>query len=122
MPLIVTNQGFAFSIEIDGCRVVDERFLSTYLGSGSLVTGLTVEKGERREHHSTTYYRSESEASARFESILAQPPTLYRFKDRVEWRAWPLPTATGSTISVKVPHLREITALGQFSDNVKPVS
>lgn len=123
VPLIVTNQGFAFSMEINGCRVVDERFLSNYLGSGSLITGLTVEKGQvGATHHSTTYYRTESEASARFESILARPPTLYRFKDRVEWRAWPFPMAAGSTISVMVPHLREMTAPHQFSSAAEPAS
>ncbi len=33
VPLIVTNQGFAFSMDIDGCRVIDERFLTNYLAA-----------------------------------------------------------------------------------------
>lgn len=108
VPLVITNQGFAASVEVDGCRVIDETFLSNYLGSPSIVTSARHEIGMESRYSSTTLYCSESEASANFQEMIARPWVLYRFVDRITWKSFPLPTADGRRLNMAGAHLEEL--------------
>ena len=107
VPLVVTNQGFAASMEVDGCRVIDETFLNNYLGSSSIVTGMRNEFGVGKSYTSTTLYSSEEEASAKFKETVARPWFLYRFVDRITWEPFGFPTADGKRLNIMGAHMVE---------------
>jgi hypothetical protein len=108
IPLIVTNQGFAATAEIDGCRVIDERFLANYLGDGVIVTGAITKPGIHWNESTTTFYSNEAEAAANFESTVARPSVLYRFYDRIDWVELPFPTADSKGLFISTPQMRQL--------------
>jgi len=105
LPLVVVNQGFGFSLNVDGCRVVESAFLLHYFRTGSIITQAVIDKRTgAQQSYSTTFYRSEQEAAAVLEKTLAAPPVLTRFIDRISWINNAFPSFTGE-FSVAVPML-----------------
>ena len=110
VPLIVDNQGFGFSLDLDGCRVTDSRYLLSCLGSGKLVThGAMNPRTGAYVNQETVFYSSQAEAERDFEQLLACPSVLTRFTRRIEWGRSTWPTASGIQVAVEVPLLRDIT-------------
>jgi hypothetical protein len=103
VPLIVVNQGYGFSLEIDGCRVIDELFLRNYFADGALVTGSAFGKGgpEMGLRFRQVLYQSAAEASARLPEHFAEPFVLKRFLDKIEWRTVRFPTASGAELLIE---------------------
>ncbi|MDQ1196842.1 hypothetical protein [Agrobacterium sp. SORGH_AS 787] len=85
-PLVLTNQGYGLSLEIDGCLVCDFHTLSGYLRDNAIViggahSGISGTTGYSQE----TLYHSEEAASRGLIPRLKQPPTLKRYVDRLTW-------------------------------------
>jgi hypothetical protein len=111
VPIVVTNQGFGFSLEIEGCRVVEAAFLKTFLGTGSLIAGLSMDvRTGATTPIDMTLYQTEKQATDRFESIIAKPAVLYRFVDRIEEKFMPFPSLIGAKTMVTTFHLADIGA------------
>ena len=76
VPLVVVNQGFGTSLEIEGCRVTDARFLALYLSSGTYAPHVLV--GRRGTEHvvaSASLYRDQNEAASHIERrLVIRPP------------------------------------------------
>ncbi|PRX09022.1 UNVERIFIED_ORG: hypothetical protein BCL66_10899 [Martelella mediterranea] len=85
-PVVLVNQGYGLSLEIEGCLVCDFHTLSGYLRDSVVVTGgaysgLNGAIGYTRE----TLYRSDEEARHRLLSRIKLAPTLRRYIDRTTW-------------------------------------
>jgi hypothetical protein len=107
VPIVVTNQGFGFSLEIEGCRVVEAAFLKTFLGTGSLVAGASMDvRTGAITPIDMTLYETEKQAADRFEAIIARP--LYRFVDRIEEKFMPFPSPIGAKTMVTTVHLADV--------------
>lgn len=107
VPIVVVNQGFGFSLAIEGCRVVDAAFLNTYLGAGSIVSGMTIGRGQtnKLDH---IFYNSEKQAADRFESVIAKPSVLYRFVERIKRSFILFPSSAGKTTALAVFNLEDV--------------
>lgn len=117
VPIVVVNQGAGFSLEIDGCIVVDAGFLVSYLGGSELVVGAAIQPGTGRAAQSKiTLYSSEQDCAGRFVDTMRQPMILQRFVDRIEWSTLSFPTANGTDISAEYPFLKD------FSDSDRVVA
>jgi hypothetical protein len=108
VPIVVTNQGFGFSLEVEGCRVVEAAFLKTYLSGGSVVAGMTIDGNGQIEHLHHRLYGTERQAADNFEATMAKPTLLYRFVDRVELRLVPFPSLIGAKNLVTIYNLADI--------------
>ena len=107
VPLVVVNQGFGTSLEIEGCRVTDARFLDLYLSSGTYAPDVLVGRnGIEHVVGSSSLYHDQNEAASRLEAALSDPPPLRRFLDRLVWDASQFPTASGDPLLVETPRLR----------------
>jgi hypothetical protein len=49
IPLVVVNQGFGASLDVDACRVIDASFLKLFLGSSTYYQKWCL-RARRREH------------------------------------------------------------------------
>ena len=100
VPLVVSNQGFGFSLDLGGCFVTDAAFLKRYLDNGSLVIGYAsdVRTGAAAPMVATMYER-ESQAAERIERNFRDPVVLRRFEQRISWEKIPFPTPIGETVS-----------------------
>ena len=88
VPLVIMNQGFGFSLNVDGCAVTDAAFLATYLGAGTIATAAAIDtRTGLMEPTTTTLYERETQAADRFEAAMASPIVLQRFLDRLNWTA-----------------------------------
>jgi hypothetical protein len=106
VPLVVANQGFGFSLNVDGCLVTDATFLRNYLGAGAINTGMAIDPRTGQVMPSTTtFYERETQAGDRFESMFATPVVLKRFIDRISWTRIPFPTASGGRVYFAAPRL-----------------
>lgn len=94
IPIVVFNIGAGFSLEADGCRVVNASFLRAYLGSRHYRTGAALRYGRTAYERAAVYYENEVEASECFAAIMARPWTLDRFLRRMvrDETAYPRPT------------------------------
>lgn len=108
LPIVVTNQGFGFSLEVEGCRVVDAAFLKTYLSGGSVVAGMTVGGNGQIEHLHHKLYETEQQAADNFEATMAKPALLYRFVDRIGLTLVPFPSLIGAKNAVTIYNLEDI--------------
>lgn len=110
VPIIVTNQGFGFSFEVEGCRVVEADFLTRYLGSGGLISGTSIDTktGLMVPIH-LTLYETEKQAADRFEATMARPTVLYRFVDRIDITFTPFPSLIGAKTMVTIFNLGDVT-------------
>jgi hypothetical protein len=110
VPLVVANQGFGFSLNARGCLITDAAYLETYLGSGSISSGMVIDHRTGRSMTTgLTLYQNEKEAADKFESLFATPPVLQRFIDRISWTTVPFPLPGGGTLDFAVPRLEDIT-------------
>ena len=111
VPLVITNQGFGFSLEVDGCRITEAAFLRTYFGSDEIVTGMMVDtRSGRHALDKARLYASEAEAADAFEATMAKPFVLRRFVNRIRWRRFPFPTASGSPFFVEGAILNDVSS------------
>lgn len=109
VPLVIANQGFGFSLNVDGCLVTDAAFFLTYLGAGTINTGMAIDTRTGRMIRSTiTLYEREQQASDRFESTFAAPAVLQRFVDRISWTTIPFPTVGKRPIHFAVPRFGDL--------------
>ena len=109
IPIVVTNQGFGFSLDIDGCRVVEAEFLKKYLGAGSLISGASIDmKTGQIVPVNLTLYETEKQAADRFEATMTKPAFLYRFVDRVELTFMLFPSLIGAKTRVTIFNLADI--------------
>ncbi|WP_447763414.1 hypothetical protein [Sphingopyxis panaciterrae] len=99
-PLVVVNSGAGFSLEVDGCRVVDATFLLDFLRSPDFATGGVLVGRTLVSEEVTTLYNSEREAAERFDAIVANPPVLTRFLDRIQWSVIDYPADDGISFRV----------------------
>lgn len=108
IPLVVTNQGFGMSLEVEECRVTDRTFLANYLSAGAIISGVIFEpkSGQRRQLR-TVFYQNEKEASAHFEDTIAMPSVLQRFYDRIDWQPMTFPIFGGEPVFCLQPILTE---------------
>jgi hypothetical protein len=110
VPLVVTNQGFGFSLNVDGCAVTDAAFLVTYLGAGTIATAAAIDRRTGlMEPTTTTLYERETQAADRFEQAVASPTVLKRFLDRLTWTKIPFPTAGTQQVYFAAPQLGDLT-------------
>jgi hypothetical protein len=71
LPLIVTNQGAGFSLDANGCRVVDFHFLNLYLSRHEYVAGMAVKRADQSvAQNIQTLYNTEEEAIEKFASTM----------------------------------------------------
>jgi hypothetical protein len=109
VPLVVANQGFGFSLNIDGCFVTDALFLRNYLGGGNLsTTAAVVPTTGRFVPFSTTLYENEAQVAGRFEAALASPYVLQRFIDRISWTVVPFPAPSGIIVDLAAARLGDL--------------
>ncbi|MEG3087720.1 hypothetical protein [Sphingomonas sp. PB4P5] len=109
LPLIVTAQGYGFSISVDDVLVVEAEFLRLYLSGDDLVTGRALNPATGRSTDvSTQLYGSEQAAAFNFETIMRAPFVLTRFLDRVEWGETTFPSLTHADTVIEVPLLSDL--------------
>ena len=110
VPLVIMNQGFGFSLNVDGCAVTDAAFLATYLGAGTIATAAAIDtRTGLMEPTTTTLYERETQAADRFEAAMASPIVLQRFLDRLNWTAIPFPTVGTQQVYFTAPRLGDLT-------------
>lgn len=119
VPIVVTNQGFGFSLNIGGCRIVDAAFLKLYFTEGSLNSGAAFDnRTGGMNSTSLTMYQTERQAGDKFEAILAEPAVLYRFAHRIEWSEEPFPSLIGANSTIAMYHMKDLSGderlLGQM--------
>ncbi len=108
-PLVVLNHGAGFSLEIEGCRVVDAEFLWTYLNAPQMtIAGVRKGKG-RIVEQLVRLYTDEEDAAGKFDLIMAKPFPLKKFVDRIEWRMVPYPRPSGGDFYIASPFRGDLT-------------
>lgn len=95
-PIVILNSGFGFSLEFDGCRIVDSTFLREYLRSPYLLSGGATRGNRLIGEEVSTLYTSEADAEQRFDVMIARPAVLHRFINRLGWDVVEVPLGTGS--------------------------
>jgi len=110
LPVVITNQGYGFSDNIEGVYVVEASFLKNYLSSGEVVTGMAqATAGGRSITKSDTQYSSEVAAANSFRNEIAKPNVLTRFFNRVRFSTIEIPTLVHGTGKVMIPRLDDIS-------------
>lgn len=100
-PIVVTNQGFAFSLEVRGAKVVDAGFLRTYLGDGTRVSGMaTLARTNAAAHAHHRFHSTEMAARQQFAAEMDTPYVLTRFLDRMKFRTSKMPTLAGPDLAI----------------------
>jgi hypothetical protein len=109
VPLVVLNQGFGISYEIECCRLTDARFLALFLESGTYTPSALISPSDGSfALAEAKFYSNRHEASSRFEAIFRNPPPLSRFLDRLTWTYFPFPTACGEPLHCATTVLQDI--------------
>jgi hypothetical protein len=110
VPIVIMNQGFGFSLNVDGCVVTDAAFLATYLGAGTIATAAAIDtRSGLMEPTTTTLYEREAQAAERFEPVMAAPIILQRFIDRLTWTKTRFPSAGGRPVYFVASRLGDLT-------------
>ena len=109
-PIVIVNGGFGFSLKMRNCRVVDGTFLRDYLKSQSLSTGGAFDSRRVMREEVTMMYFSEREAADRFDLIMAQPPGLRKFIDRLTWDTVEYSSHFGESFRIRRPFRGDLTA------------
>ncbi|WP_428663062.1 hypothetical protein [Reyranella sp.] len=111
-PIVVTNQGFAFSLEVNGARVVDAKFLLTYLSGDDMVSGMAYSTKQVKAATSTvSFYSSEVEAARRFDTEMRAPYVLTRHLERVKFRSTLVPMPKGPPLAIISPFVDDMSGL-----------
>lgn len=108
-PLIILNSGFGFSLEVDGCRVIDAMYLRDFIRSPEFSTGAAIGHRKLLSEEVTTVYTSEHDAARRFDEIMARPGVLIRFLNRVKWDVVDYPTDDGVRLRIESPFRGDMT-------------
>lgn len=115
MPIVVTNQGFAFSMAIDGVRIVDAGFLKRYLGSPTMISGAAVApRNLDTLYDRHQFYSSEMVARRQFASELAEPYVLTKYSKRVRFRINQIPSFDGPPLEMIAPFLAPVDGVEQY--------
>jgi hypothetical protein len=109
VPLVVLNQSFGTSLELEGCLVTDAKFLKLYLGTGQYVSAGFFEESTPTVVSRTTFYQSEAEAGLNLENFLRAPPPLRDFQERLAWTSFDFPTMEGSPLKVACTQMGDLT-------------
>lgn len=108
-PLVVLNHGAGFSLDIDGCRVVDAEFLWTYLKAPRMtVAGVRMTRGRIAERV-VQLYSDETDAAGKFDRAMAKPLLLEKLMGRIEWSMVPYPRPSGGHFYVASPFRGDLT-------------
>jgi hypothetical protein len=108
-PLVILSNGFGFSLEIGGCRVVDAMYLRDFLLSPDFSTGGALSRGKLLSEEVTTVYLNERDAAERFDTIMARPGVLTRFLNRVRWDVVDYPSEDGIALRIDCPFRGDMT-------------
>jgi hypothetical protein len=108
-PLIILNNGFGFSLEVNGCRVVDAMYLRDFIRSPEFSTGGAIGRGKLLSEEITIVYSSEPDAAQRFDAIMARPGILIRFLDRLSWDVVDYPSDDGVALRIACPFRGDMT-------------
>lgn len=108
LPLVVVNQGFGVGLDLNGCPIVDLRFLCLFLSDGSYVSaGALGLRGKESIFAQDLLYRSAEEAEARLPAIFIDVPPLRRFSRNFAWRSFEFPTASGEPLHIMAGSLAQ---------------
>lgn len=110
VPLVITNQGFGTSLDLEGCFIVNYSFFELYIASGSFVANAALDPrtgSAAIEEHPV--YSDQLEAERKFKRYMRHPPTLKRFVDRLQWTATPFPTSSGKPLYLEGTHLKDLS-------------
>lgn len=110
-PIVVLNSGFGFSLEVDGCRVIDAQYLRDFLRSPYFSTGGALERGKLVSEEVTVVYSSEHDAARRFDDIMAKPGVLIRFLNRINWDVVDYPWSEDEPLRIASPFRGDMTPL-----------
>lgn len=108
-PIVVLNSGFGFSLEVDGCRVVDAQYLRDFLRSPYFATGGALGRGKLVSEEVTVVYSSEYDAAHRFDAIMAKPGVLIRFLNRINWDVVNYPSSDDKPLRIASPFRGDMT-------------
>jgi hypothetical protein len=108
-PLVILNNGYGFSLDMDRCRVIDAMFLRDYIRSPGFETGGAMGRRKLLSEEITFLYSSEAEASERFDRIMARPGVLIRFLNRVTWDIVDYPSDDAIPFRVACPFRGDMT-------------
>lgn len=108
-PLVILNSGFGFSLEVDGCRVVDAMYLRDFLRSPEFATGGAIQRGKLLSEEVSIVYSSEQDAARRFDAIMARPGVLMRFLNRISWDIVDYPADDGVAFRIASPFRGDMT-------------
>jgi hypothetical protein len=109
VPLVILNQNFGASLEMEGCVVTDAKFLKLYLGTGQYVSAGFFEASKPTIVSRTDLYRTEAEAGKNLERFLKAPPALRDFQERLKWASFDFPTMEGPPLKVACTQMRDLT-------------
>lgn len=85
-PVVVTNQGYGLSLEIDECLICDFHTLSNYLRDNTIVVGAAFSGLTGKTSYSyETLYKNEEDARRYLLKRIKEAPTLKRYIDRTIW-------------------------------------
>ncbi|MBB3268774.1 hypothetical protein FHW79_006449 [Azospirillum sp. OGB3] len=93
VPIVVQNQSYGMSLEVNEVVVTDFDFLALYIGSSRYTAGGALLADGRESFRFESFYHSEIEAEANFCRTMKDPPVLKRFKDRLQWMVNEFPTS-----------------------------
>ena len=79
LPIVVTNQGYGFSLEFGEVRVVDFHYLRLYLSESQFLTGMAFDAARRTAvQFQEKLYSSEADAEHNVKSAMSKPLPLLR--------------------------------------------
>lgn len=108
-PIVVLNLPAGFSLSSRGCRIIDADFLRSYLRSPQMTSSVAMHYGKPVMQQVVSLYTSEPEAADSFDSIMADPWSLRRFRDRLERSDISYPRPTGGTFNIETLFRGDLT-------------
>ena len=108
-PLVILNNGFGFSLEVNGCRVIDAMYLRDFIRSPEFATGGAIKGRKLFSEEVMIVYENEQDAARRFDEIMARPAVLTRFLHRVGWDIVDYPSDDGIPLRIASPFRGDMT-------------
>jgi hypothetical protein len=103
IPIVVLNQSAGVGLLFQYARVVDLHFLRLYLTYHEYSAGHAFNVLDKMGASEVrVLYDSEQEAADRFEQIMANPPTIDRFKKFAKWERTRFPMSNGQSFQISV--------------------
>ena len=101
LPIVVTNQGYGFSLQLSGVSIVDFHFLRLYLSKGKYTAGMAFDRKKGAAvPFKENLYSTESEAELNLIPAISKPVPLKRYLDAIEWFESRLPTSSGRDLRI----------------------